>query len=184
MLLKIGTGGAIADDREAGARKLVQQDPNPCYFFFGRKATDIEQQGAIHFTGTQSRSHLCRGRAGVKQLRINTALPKRQPLNPVGAQLFDHRRRRTQIDPRLIVAPLQQRPKHPFQRTQAIVLQVLGQMGVIGGNQRDLHRLAVVQPPQPQHCRIDDMNNLGLKATQHPPNQGPRCCQSQFGVQR
>ena len=58
-------------------------------------------------------------------------------LDAVLAQLLDHGRGGAEVELGLVVGRLEQFPEQGLQHAHAVVLQVLGQVGVVAGHQGD-----------------------------------------------
>ena len=128
-------------------------------------------------------AHRIAAQLRTEQVGVDAALPQIGVLNPLLAQFLHHGCGGAEVEQGLVVGRLQQFPQQGFQHPHAVVLEVLGQMGVVAGDQGN--RFAFGQPDatQAQHGRIDHMNQVRLEAVDRVGYGRPRQSQFEFGVE-
>ena len=84
-------------------------------------------------------------------------------LDALLAQLGHHRRGGAEVQLGLVVGHLQQFPQHRLKHPEAVVLQVLGQVGVIAGHQGIALGLRQPDPPQAQDGGVDHVHQVRAK---------------------
>ena len=84
-------------------------------------------------------------------------------LNALVAELLHHGGGGAQIQQGLVVGGLEHFPQERLQHSQAVMLEVFGQMGVIAGDQRNALVLREPDAAETQHRRVHNVDQIGLK---------------------
>ncbi len=84
-------------------------------------------------------------------------------LDALLAQLLHHGAGGAEVEAGLVVGGLEQFPQQGFQHAHAVVLQILGQVGVVTGDERIALRLRQPDAAQAEHGRVHHMHQIGLE---------------------
>jgi len=150
----------------------VGENLNPCPerldVLFCRKTTDIKKQRACGVSIAQSVAHLGGAAITAKQIGIDAARPKCNPLDSMLLELPDHQSGRTQANCRSAVAYAKNLPDVAFEEAKTVVVQILRQVGMVRNDNGQMHGSAVlpaaiIKCSNAQQCRISHMKNVGLE---------------------
>jgi len=185
MFLQLLAVRAITHQRQTGVRKGFQHGPDPFNLLFGRETTHVKQQSTpVVVIAQQPLTHGLAAQLGPEQIGVDPPLPQIGVLDPFVTQLLHHGGGGAEVEQGLIVRRLQQFPEQGLEHAHAVVLQILGQVGVIAGDQRDGFGLGQPDPPQSEHGWVHHMNQVGLEVVNGFRNGRPRQGQLQLGVER
>ena len=176
--------GAIPHQGQTGIGQGFQHGADPFDLFFSGQASDVEQQcTAIVVPSQQLLAHRIAAQLRTEQVGVNPALPQIGVLNPLVAEFLHHGCGGAEVEQGLVVGRLQQFPQQGFQHPHAVVLEVLGEMGVVAGDQRNRFGFGQPDATKAQHGWIHDVNQVRLEAVDRFGYGRPRQGQFEFGVE-
>ena len=176
--------GAIAHQSQASLGDGLEHRPDAFNLLFGREAADIKEQvAAVTVAAVQPFAHRRRAQFGSKQLGVHTPLPQGRVLDALGGQFVHHGGGGAEVELGLVVGGLEQLPEQRFEHAHAVVLQVLGQVGVVAGHQGQAAGFGQPDAPQSQHGGIHHVHQVGGKVLQRLRHRWPRQGQLQLRVE-
>lgn len=126
--------------------------------------------------------------AGVKAVRIHAAGPEHEPADSMITKLIHHGGRGAQVERSPVVASAKNGPDRSLQESQPVVTKVLGKIGVVGDDQRQVQSAAVrpaavIERGDAQKCWIGDVDEVRLKLRDGLPDGGAWKGEAQLGIE-
>ena len=185
MLLQLLAVGTIAHQGQPCIGKGLQHRADPFDLLLRGEAADVEQQRTtVVMAAEKPLAQLRAAQLGTEQLRVHTPLPQISVLNAFVAELLHHGGGGAQIQQGLVVGGLEHLPQEWLQHSQAVVLEVLGQVGVITRHQRDAFVLREPDAAETQHRRVHNVDQIGLKRIDRVGHCRARQGQFELGIER
>ena len=132
----------------------------------------------------QPLSELWAAQFGSEEFGIDPSLPERGVLNPLVTQFLHHCCGGAEIEQSLVVSSLEQLPQQGFEHAHPVMLEVLGQVGVIARHQGNPFGLRQPDAAKPEHGRIHHVNQIRLEVVDRFGDRRSRQGEFQFRVQR
>ena len=185
VLLQLLAVGTIAHQGQPCIGKGLQHGADPFDLLLRGEAADVKQQRTtVVMAAEKPLAQLRAAQLGTEQLRVHTPLPQISVLNAFVAELLHHGGGGAQIQQGLVVGGLEHLPQEWLQHSQAVVLEVLGQVGVITRHQRDAFVLREPDAAETQHRRVHNVDQIGLKRIDRVGHRRARQGQFELGIER
>src|SRR5207302_3460933 len=124
--------------------------------------------------GNRQRARADGADLGPEQVEVYAPAPQRDPGNAVFAQIGAGGAGGGQVDLGLAVQPAQQPPDDRPEEPEAVVGGVAGDVGVVGGDQRQPGKPGGDHGDDAHHHRVDHMHDVGLEVAQVAADPGQR----------
>jgi hypothetical protein len=178
---------SIANQGKPGVGKGFKEGSETLKVLLRREAPYIQQKGALGVALSEARAHLGRTTGRMKEIGINPAWPEGDSLNSMFGQLLNHGDRGAQVHSCPVVAGAENLPNMWFEESQAIVMKILGKIGVVGDDYRQMQGAAVfpttiVETGYSQEGGFDDVENVRLEIGDNPSHGGARKGKTEFRV--
>ena len=168
VLLEMLVVGTTADQGEAGGGVGHENWFEAFDFFFRGKAADIQEQRVLWVSFGEAGAHFRGAAHGLESICVDAAGPQSEAFDSMLLQLLEHGDRGAEIEGCAIMAFAQNGPDPRLHEAKTVVMEVLGQIGVVGDNQGQMEGSAVlsatvIQPGNAQQGWVGDVDEVGLK---------------------
>ncbi|MFM2429469.1 MAG: hypothetical protein RLZZ511_682 [Cyanobacteriota bacterium] len=129
-------------------------------------------------------AHFRAGQFRAEGFGVHTALPEVGAIDALGGEGFDHGGGGAEIELGLVVDGFEEVPEERFEGGEFVVLEVGGEVGVIGGEEGELPLTGVVDPGEADDGGVYHMDQIGVEGFEGFADRGPGKGEFEFGVER